>query len=473
MAKTFVGGRVRRLREERGLNQVDLARSLGISPSYLNQIEHDSRPLTVPVLLKITETFGVDASFFAAQDSARLFAELREALSSTDVSADDLRELATARPELAKAVIALHRRNQHLDEQLGLLAGDRAAESVIGAHERVRDFFYTYANHFPGLDDAAEQVAGVIGIRPGEVRAALTARLADKHGVHVRTMVGDVAHKGSAGELHHFDPATRTLSLSLNMRPGQQAFRMATQIALLEFGDALDAIVRDSAEPEGPVRSLIRVGLARYAAAALVMPYRAFHQTAERLRYDIELLADHFAMGFETICHRLTTLQRPGARGVPFSFVRVDRAGNVSKRQSATGFHFSRAGGTCPLWSVYSAFSAPGRVITQVAAMPDGQRYFWVARTVSRSRGGYASPGKSFAVGLGCEIRHAGRLVYSAGTDLDDADAATPIGPGCQTCDRPLCPQRSSPPIGKPLRVDENRSTFVPYPLQPFREGSR
>ncbi|MBP2478666.1 putative transcriptional regulator/transcriptional regulator with XRE-family HTH domain [Crossiella equi] len=469
MAKTFVGARLRRLREGRGMNQVDLARALGISASYLNQIEHDSRPLTVPVLLRITETFGVDASFFAAQDSARLFAELREALPNADVSSADLRELASNRPELARAVLGLARRNRELDEQLSVVLGDRAAESLIGTHERVRDFFYTHANHFTHLDTAAEQVAGAIGIRPGEVRSALAARLAEKHGIHVRNIVGDVAHNASSGELHHYDSITRTLSLSLHMRPGQQAFRMATQVALLEFAPELDAIVAESEEPDGPVRALIRIGLARYAAAALVMPYRNFHETAERLRYDIELLADHFAMGFETICHRLTTLQRPGALGVPFSFVRVDRAGNVSKRQSATGFHFSRSGGTCPLWSVYSAFSAPGRVITQVAAMPDGQRYFWVARTVARSRGGYASPGKTFAVGLGCEIRHASRLVYSSGTDLDDASAATPIGPGCQTCERPLCPQRSAPPIGKPLRVDENRSTFVPYPLEPVR----
>ncbi|GAA3884623.1 short-chain fatty acyl-CoA regulator family protein [Saccharothrix violaceirubra] len=461
MAKTFVGARLRRLREERALSQVDLARALGISASYLNQIERDSRPLTVPVLLRITETFGVDPSFFAGHDSGRLLGELREALAGTDVSVDDLRELAGSRPELARAVIDLHRRVR----ELAAAAGDRGGESAAGAHERVRDFFYTHANHFPTLDSSAERVASAIGVRPGEVRTVLAARLAEAHGIRVENTVGDVAHLATAGELHHYDPVARTLSLSLHMRPGQQAFRMATQIALLEFADELDAIAAESREPHGPVRSLIRIGLARYAAAALVMPYGTFHAAAERLRYDIELLADHFAMGFETICHRLTTLQRPGARGVPFSFVRVDRAGNVSKRQSATGFHFSRSGGTCPLWNVYSAFAAPGRVVTQVAAMPDGRRYLWVARTVARSRGGFAGPGKTFAVGLGCEVRHAGRLVYSAGTDLDDVAAATPIGPGCQTCDRPLCPQRSAPPIGKPLRVDENRSTFVPYPL--------
>ncbi|MCG8917698.1 short-chain fatty acyl-CoA regulator family protein [Actinokineospora sp. PR83] len=465
MSKMFAGARLRGLREDRGMNQVDLARALGISPSYLNQIEHDSRPLTVPVLLRITEVFGVEASFFSATGSARLFAELREALPT--VPASELRELAGSRPDTAKAVIDLHRRAQQLDEQLSVVAGHRSTESVLGAHEHVRDFFYTHANHFPDLDTAAERVAETTGIRPGEVRTSLANRLAEKHGVRIVDVAGDVSHHSTAGELHHYDAFTRTLRLSIHLRPGQQAFRMATQVALLEFGDALDDIA--GTEDEGPVRALVRIGLARYAAAALVLPYGAFHAAAERLRYDIELLSDHFAMGFETICHRLSTLQRPGARGVPFSFVRVDRAGNVSKRQSATGFHFSRSGGTCPLWSVYGAFAAPGRVLAQVAAMPDGQRHLWVTRTVSRSRAGYGAPGKTFAVGLGCEVRHAHRLVYSSGVDLEDVAAATPIGPGCRTCDRPLCPQRAAPPLGKPLRVDENRSTFVPYPLEARR----
>ncbi|GAA0634980.1 short-chain fatty acyl-CoA regulator family protein [Kutzneria viridogrisea] len=469
MAKTFAGARLRRLREERGVSQVELARLLAISASYLNQIEHDSRPLTVPVLMRITETFGVDAAFFAGQDTARLLADLREALLTgaprARLSVADLREVAESMPEVAEAVIALHRRFRQVDEQLSAVTGDRAAELVASPHEQVRDFVYRHRNYFPGLDEAAEALAGRVRVRQGEVRAALSRHLGQRHGVRVVTTQGELSHAATTGELHHYEPGTRTLHLSIHLRPGQQAFRMATQIALLEFQELLDEIVALGELPSGQARSLARIGLAHYFAAALVLPYRVFHEAAERLRYDIELLADRFAVGYETICHRLSTLQRPGARGVPFSFVRVDRAGNVSKRQSATGFHFSRAGGTCPLWNVYEAFGSPGRVLTQVAAMPDGQRYLWIARTVSRSRGGYGGPGKTFAVGLGCEIRHAGRLVYSAGVDLDEVSAATPIGPGCKTCDRPLCPQRAAPPIGRALHVDENRSTFVPYPV--------
>jgi predicted transcriptional regulator len=188
-----------------------------------------------------------------------------------------------------------------------------------------------------------------------------------------------------------------------------------------------------------------------------------FLSAAEELRYDIDQLARRFEVGFETICHRLSTLQRNSERGIPFFFVRVDRAGNISKRQSATDFHFSRVGGTCPLWNVYEAFASPGKILTQLAQMPDGRTYLWIARTVSHHRGGYGSPGKTFAVALGCDLRHAERIVYSRGLDLSSPDSATPIGVGCKVCERLECAQRAFPPIGRPLRIDEAQSRFAPY----------
>ncbi|MEH3066518.1 MAG: short-chain fatty acyl-CoA regulator family protein [Aeromicrobium erythreum] len=237
---------------------------------------------------------------------------------------------------------------------------------------------------------------------------------------------------------------------------------MATQLAYLEAGDVLDTVIDAETWPDDTTRALARIGLAHYFAGALILPYRPFFRAAERLRYDVEVLAEHFGVGYETAAHRLSTLQRSELRGVPFIFVRVDKAGNISKRVSATGFHFSRSGGTCPLWNVYDAFASPGQVDVQVAEMPDGQRYLWMARTVTRRRGGYGSAAKTFVIGLGCELRQAGRLVYSAGLDLAEPDVM-PIGPGCRTCDRPRCPQRAAPPIGRPLQVDERRSSFDPY----------
>ncbi|MET4642058.1 putative transcriptional regulator/plasmid maintenance system antidote protein VapI [Streptomyces atratus] len=463
MSKTYAGARLRRLREERRMSQAELARVLAISPSYLNQMEHDSRPLTVPVLLRLTEAFGVDPGFFSERDTGRLVADLREALAGevaeARVSPTDLAELASRMPAVAKVLLDLSRRGQVLTERIAGETDDRDGRLLAprSPHEEIREFFYRRQNYLHDTDLAAEGLAHSIGIHPGDVVRVLAQRLTEKHGVRPATRAAD--------RLHHYDNASRTLHLSSRLRPGQQAFRMATQLALLEYGSEIDRLAAEDFPPGSPTHALARIGVANYFAAALILPYGAFHTAAEEVRYDIERLTDRFGLGYETVCHRLSTLQRPRLRGVPFSFVRVDRAGNMSKRQSATGFHFSRAGGTCPLWNVYEAFAAPGRIHVQIAAMPDGQRYLWTARAITRHRGGWGEPGKTFAIGLGCEIRHASRLVYSDGLDLGDASAATPIGMGCRICERLDCPQRAVPPLGRPLTIDENSSTFVPYPV--------
>ncbi|MGW6538121.1 short-chain fatty acyl-CoA regulator family protein [Streptomyces sp. NPDC055051] len=463
MGKTYAGARLRRLREERRMSQAELARVLGISPSYLNQMEHDSRPLTVPVLLRLTEAFGVDPGFFSERDTSRLVADLREALAgevaAARVSASDLAELAQRMPAVASVLVDLGRRSQQLAERLADAADgrdDSGAAAPRSPHEEIREFFYRRQNYLHDSDLAAERLAREIGIRPGDVLQNLARRLDERHRIRLAA---------DSDRLHHYDPASRVLHLSGRLRPGQQAFRMATQLALLEYDDELDRLATEDFEPGSPAHRLARIGIANYFAAALILPYGAFHTAAEEVRYDIERLTDRFGIGYETVCHRLSTLQRPRLRGVPFSFVRVDRAGNMSKRQSATGFHFSRAGGTCPLWNVYEAFASPGRIHVQVAAMPDGQRYLWTARAVTRHLGGWGEPGKTFAIGLGCELRHAHRLVYSDGLDLDNTSAATPIGMGCRLCERLDCPQRAVPPLGRTLAVDESSSTFVPYPV--------
>ncbi|MET8983171.1 short-chain fatty acyl-CoA regulator family protein [Streptomyces sp. NPDC004539] len=467
MGKTYAGARLRRLREERRMSQAELARVLGISPSYLNQMEHDSRPLTVSVLLRLTEAFGIDPGFFSERDTTRLVADLRETLAGeiagSRISAADLGDLAARLPGVAQVLLDLGHRNQQLTERLAGAADHRDGDrtTAFSPHEEIRDFFYRRQNYLHTTDLAAEHLAAKIGIRPGEVIGALTTRLSDTHGVRLGTAPGD--------RLHHYDDRTRTLHLSPQLRPGRRAFRMATQLALLEHGDDLTRLATEDFTPETPAHALARIGIAHYFAAALILPYTAFHTAAEEARYDIERLTDHYGLGHETVCHRLSTLQRPRLRGVPFSFVRVDRAGNLSKRQSASGFPFSRAGGTCPLWNVYEAFSSPGRIHVQIAEMPDGGRYLWTARAITRHRGGWGEPGRTYVIGLGCEIRHAHRLVYSDGLDLTNASTATPIGMGCRVCERLGCSQRAVPPLGRILRIDPGSSTFVPYPVEDDR----
>lgn len=460
----FAGIRLRRLREERGLTQVDLARVLTISPSYLNQIEHDARPLTVTVLVRLSEVFGIDPSFFSARDTAHQLAELREALPEAapgiPLAAADLRQLATSMPEVADAVIGLYRQYRDAMVHLEALTDSRSEAPAPMPHDYVRDFFYRHQNYVDVLDRHAEELAADMAVKGGDTRQNLRDHLEGCHKIRVVTV-----QRQAEGDMYSFDSDKGVLALAADLRAGQQSFRMATLIALLGASEIIDEVLDAEVWPDETTRELARLGLAHHYASALLLPYTTFYNTAERTRYDVEILAERFGVGYETIAHRLSTLQRTGMRGVPFIFVRVDKAGNISKRQSATGFHFSHTGGTCPLWNVYDAFASPGKVDIQVAEMPDGQRYLWVARTVTRRLGGHGAVAKTFVVGLGCELRQAQRLVYSRGLDLADPDV-TPIGPGCRTCDRPRCPQRSSPPIGRALLVDATRGRFVPYPTK-------
>ncbi|MDT5095063.1 MAG: family transcriptional regulator, fatty acid utilization regulator [Mycobacterium sp.] len=471
MPKTFVGSRVRQLRGERGFSQAALAQMLEISPSYLNQIEHDVRPLTVAVLLRISDVFGVDATFFAPQDDTRLVAELREVTTDRDLDIDvDMAEVAdivSAHPALAKAMVNLHRRYRITTAQLAAATEDRYSDGSSGSgaismpHEEVRDYFYQRQNYLHELDSAAEDLTVRMRLHRGELATDIGQRLSQVHGVRIvrRTNLGDTV-------LHRYDPQTKTLEMSAHLSGGQQVFRLAAELAYLEFGSQIDEMVDEGKFTSDESRKLARLGLANYFAAATVLPYGQFHDVAENFRYDIERLSAFYSVSYETVCHRLSTLQRPSMRGVPFSFVRVDKAGNMSKRQSATGFHFSASGGTCPLWNVYETFSNAGKILVQIAQMPDGRSYMWVARTVERRASRYGQPGKTFAIGLGCELRHAHRLVYSEGLDLS-GDIATPIGAGCRVCERDNCPQRAFPALGRALDLDEHRSTVSPYLVRP------
>ncbi|MCX2963295.1 acetate metabolism transcriptional regulator RamB [Gordonia sp. Z-3] len=469
MTRTYVGSRLRQLRSERGLSQVALAQTLSISPSYLNQIEHDARPLTVPVLSKITEVFGIDEEFFDTQDNVRLVAELREVLLDDDVEAAPaaveahaISSLVAAHPEIAQAMVNLHQRYRIATDQLAAATDERGDRSMRGSitapHEEVRDYFYQRRNYIHELDVAAEEMTVRMRMHSADIRREVANRLETVHGVQIvrRVDLGDYT-------LHRFDPDSRRLEFSAALSAGQRTMKLAAELGYLEYGDLMDRLVDDGNFTSDEARSLALLGLANYFAAAVVLPYRQFHGAAEDFRYDIERLSAFYAVSYETICHRLSTLQRPNLRGIPWTFVRVDRAGNMSKRQSATGFHFSSSGGTCPLWNVYETFASPGKILTQIAEMPDGRDYFWVARTVERRAARFGQPGKTFAIGLGCELRHAGRVIYSDGLEIGPQARITPIGAGCRVCERQNCPQRAFPALGASLQIDEHRSTVSPY----------
>ncbi|MBJ8343378.1 short-chain fatty acyl-CoA regulator family protein [Antrihabitans sp. YC2-6] len=469
MRKMYAGARLRRLRDERGLTQAALASMLELSPSYLNQLERDQRPMTVAVLLKLNSVFDLDVQFFAADKDARLVSDLHDALVESSAGATaaltEIEELAARMPDVAQTIVTMHRRLHAVTDQLDRLSGTLSGgtfpdPTVPMPYEEVRDFFYDHRNHIPILDHAAERLFEDNGLTVGSIDRQLARLASDLAGVTV--LVGGDGADSSIPK-RQYDKETRTLTLARRLQPGQRAFQIATTLAFLLHGDDLDAIV-DETSLVGESRTLARIGLANYFAGALILPYGRFLRAAEELRYDIDLLALRFEVGFETVCHRLSTLQRQGQRGIPFFFVRTDRAGNISKRQSATAFHFSRVGGNCPLWVVHEAFSSPGTVLTQVAQMPDGRRYLWIARTTVADAQGFRRPQKRFAIGLGCDIQYADRLVYSKGLQLDDPEASVPIGAGCKVCDRPACAQRAFPQIGRAMAIDENRSVDLPYP---------
>ena len=471
MRKTFLGVRLRTLREQRGLTQAALAEALELSASYVNQLENNQRPLSVPVLLKLQAALGVDLQFFSENEEARLMAQLHDVVADAGPGAAipqaEVQALAQQMPALARRMIQLHKVARDTQERLEAMAaglGERDLRPGVGpaqAHEEVRDFFYARHNHIAELDALAEAAHRALQA-PSLLARDLAVRLEDhllaRHRVTTQTASAD-----ALPGLRRYDPASRLLSLHADLEPGQRAFQLATQLAFLEADAVLAALVASDEFRSDESRALARIGLASYFAGALVLPYAPFLAAAEALHYDIDLLARRFGVSFETVCHRLSTLQRPDARGVPFFFVRVDRAGNISKRQSATDFHFSRTGGTCPLWNVYEAFSQPGKVLTQLASMPDGRTYLWIARCIRHDSGGFGTPPREFAVALGCDRRHAARLVYARGLALDDPGAVTPIGPGCKVCERKGCAQRAFPALGRRLSINENQRPLEPY----------
>lgn len=466
MAKTFVGARLRRLREEHGLTQVALARALGLSTSYVNQLENDQRPVTVPVLLSLSERFELPTHYFTPDSDARLVSDLRDILADSQATPAQIEELVARMPAVGQTLVSLQRRLYDATTELEAMHTRASSDAPAPLQqpmpfEEVRDFFYDHKNYIGELDHAAEAVFAGRGMRVGGLDTQLVELLADELGIAVVIDDGDVLRPNAK---RAYRPDAATLHIARWLHPGQRAFQIATQYALLTQTELISALVENAGQLSAEAREVARIGLANYYAGALMLPYRLFLSAAEELRYDIDQLARRFEVGFETVCHRLSTLQRPDARGIPFIFVRTDSAGNISKRQSATAFHFSRVGGNCPLWVVHHAFAQPGQFITQVAEMPDGRQYFWIARTTPVSQTHYLGPTKSFAIGLGCELAHAHRLIYSAGIDLSDADAAVPIGAGCKICERPSCPQRAFPYIGRAVKVDPHASSDLPYP---------
>ena len=472
MAKTFVGSRVRQLRSERGFSQAALAQMLEISPSYLNQIEHDVRPLTVAVLLRITEVFGVDATFFASEDDTRLVAELREVTMDRDVAIDvDLAEVSDmvsahphARPgdgQPAPPLPVDHHAVGGRDR--GQILRRQRLSLVRSSPCRTRKCATTSTNDrtiFTNSIRPPRTSPFGCGCTAPNWSRELADRLTMVHGVHIKRRTDLGAHRVTP-----LRPGRQDTGDQWPPVLGQTVFKMAAELAYLEFGDLIDKLVEEGKFTSEESTILARLGLANYFAAATVLPYRQFHDVSENFRYDVERLSAFYSVSFETIAHRLSTLQRPSMRGVPLSSSEWTAQETCQSVSPPRAFTSPPAEEPAHCGTSTRRSRTPARSAVQIAQMPDGRNYMWVARTVERRAQRYGQPGKTFAIGLGCELRHAHRLVYSEGLDLS-GENSTPIGAGCRVCERDNCPQRAFPALGRALDLDEHRSTVSPYLVQ-------
>ncbi len=457
--KLYAGAKLRETRQRLGLTQKEFAAKLGVSLPYLNQMENNHRPVSTTVVLALASEFGFDVTELAAGDAERLVTDMREALADpifadTAPALSDLRLVASNAPGFARAVLALHRayrQNQErlasLDEALGR-ADDRP---VLSSWEEVRDFFHYCDNYIDPVDRAAERFARELGSD-----AALEAKLPD---------FGVTLKLGSGKKLRSFETETRTLTLDQGADPPTRRFQILHQLALLTHDDLLEATLDLARFSTPEARAIAKIGMANYFAGAALLPYGEFLAAARDLRHDLEALALRFGASIEQVAHRLSTLQRPGAKGIPFFFVRVDQAGTITKRHSATRLQFARFGGACPLWNVHRAFETPGRFLRQLAETPDGIRYLCLARDVSKPAGRFDAPVRRYAIALGCEVTHAPAMVYADDMDTGRAQAFQPIGISCRICERRDCHQRSIPPLERTLSVDPNQRGVLPYDI--------
>ncbi|MDE1905778.1 MAG: DUF2083 domain-containing protein [Rhodospirillales bacterium] len=457
MSKIMIGKTVRRLRMEQGFTQQGFAQKLGISTSYLNLVEHDQRNVTASLLFKLTDVLKVDLAALSGTQEREFEVSLREVFTDPQLAMEpvpeaELQALAAA-PNAARAVLALHRALAGAREEGGGITLP-SGRKILLPTEEVRDFFHAHENHFPALEDAAEAIGKVLDVAAVGSTHALAERLRRNHGLVVSV-------QPLGGALRVFDAASRMLTLSEDLPRESRGFQMAFQLALLEARAPVEAIVKRAEPTTKDAAELLRIGLLNYIAGAVMMPYAAMLSAARELRYDVEALAARFGVSYEQACHRLSSMQRAGARGVPFFFLRVDPAGNVSKRFSAAGFPFMRYGGTCPRWVAHLAFATPGATRVQVAQLSPTETFLCFARTISSRPARWGEPPPVRVVAMGCDISHAREVVYGDGVEL--AAAAVGIGLSCRLCERQDCRSRAFPPIAHRLALSPDLTSASPY----------
>ncbi|PZO82241.1 MAG: Cro/Cl family transcriptional regulator [Mesorhizobium amorphae] len=471
--KIFAGPRIRRIRTAQGLSQTAMAAALGISPSYLNLLERNQRPLTVQLMVKLASAYGVEADELAGESGLlpALRAAFADPLLATELPGDsELVDFAEATPNAAGAMVKLHRAYREQAERLSdlgeLLAKEGRAGLLAGARlplDEVREVLERQPNHFAGLEEAAEAIGETLEGRD-ELSAALKLWLRREHGLHVQSLPAATMPSWR----RRYDRHSQRLFVSERLSAADQLGEIALEAFLLGAAEALAQAVEALRLSTDEARRITRMELARYGASAILMPQRPFGEAARRTRFDVGALAARFRVSFAQAAARLTTLARPNGTDVPFFLLEVDGAGNRLRRAGATGFPISRFGGACPKLALYRAFAQPGQALAQAAEMPDGARYLLVARTVEGLDFGWSEHPRRTALLFGCDWSHAQAVAYA---DLLPRNTAgepvfLPAGPACRLCERAACPARAEPPITRPLGLDEAVSGLSSFDFQ-------
>ncbi len=462
--KLYLGPKLRVLRRELGLNQTQMAEELGVSPSYLNHLERNQRPLTAQMLLRLANTYDIDIRDFVASTQEGAASELGEILSDAlvrdiGIAKDEVLEVAENYPGVSEAIARFYRALsdlRRLPEQVE--AGGGGPAPLLAPIDWLRETIARAGNHFAELDAAAEALAVEISDDPAVMQADLRARLKTLHGMSVQMVRDDVL----AGTLRHYDMHRRRLLINERLPAPGRLFALACHLCSQEMAENIAAQVKRAAPPDDDSRRLATIALTNYAAAALIMPYERFRQAAEASRYDLPLLRARFGVSGEQLAHRLTSLNRTGARGVPFFMAKLDRAGIVSKRFDGEAWPFARLGGTCPRWDAHGAV-APDRIGRQMIETMDGRRFvtFFLALASDGAPDRRGRP----VIALGCEAKHAGRLVHADGIDVEK-DSATEVGPTCHLCERRGCVDRALPPVTRALDLHGYERTVSPFPFR-------
>jgi predicted transcriptional regulator/DNA-binding XRE family transcriptional regulator len=470
-----IGAKIRKERRSRGLSQSELSKNLGISPSYLNLLESGRRTITVPLLIKIGNELNLSLKDLTIESNKRIFSDVLEVLSNEmfedlDITNLETTEFISNNPNIAKALLTLNDSYKSLRDDMQNRLEIIEVESSIKEKkssrlpvEIVSDFLQENKNYFDSLERKSEDLRSKIGMNfgpgIGSTEIKFTTYLKNEHNIDVKIVPPENDQKS----VKKFDNKKNILFLSEMLTYTARNFHLAYQIALCESNPIIEKIIDDNKIYSDNVIPLLKISLLNYSAAALLMPYDDFLESAKKYKYDVEILMHHYAASFEQITHRLTNLQRPGNEGVPFHFLKTDIAGNVSKRFSLSGIHIPRHGGSCPRWNVYIAFLSPGKIHPQISRMPDGKVYFCIARAFEKGIEKHGMPKSFVSIGLGCDMQYAKELIYSEGMDLQNKKLETAIGISCRICPRVDCQQRAFPPIDKDLKLDVSYRGTSPY----------